>query len=142
MPNNDTAAAAQPKFPPARAYTSTVRTDPARVRSAPAADPNSVRAPDVSLGSLKRRLRTAYQRWTEAAQGTREAFADEMGIPFTALKRWLSPSDDRPVPQAAVEAAEQLARTVIVVSVTDQEIAHAVRRLVAVFQALSQEEAA
>lgn len=100
------------------------------------------RTPDVSPGPLKRRLRTAYQRWAEAAQGTREQFADELNVPFTALKRWLSPSDDRPVPEPMVHFAEALAQAQAASTLSDAEIAGAVRRFVQILQARSQEEAA
>lgn len=59
--------------------------------------------------SLKHRFRTAYHAWAVEAGGTREEFADLLDVPFSAVKRWLSESDDRPVPAGSVMRAEALA---------------------------------
>ena len=100
------ALASPSKFPPGRSFSSTGHSAPRgesrgerfRVHSAPASAP-----------ILKRRFQDAYNSWRAAGGAGREAFADEIGVKFSAVKRWLSEADHRPVPADAVETAEAIA---------------------------------
>ncbi|MEO1085147.1 MAG: hypothetical protein AAFY88_12980 [Acidobacteriota bacterium] len=119
------------KFPPGRAESSTGHADPAEVRS------------DLAPGPvLKRRFQTAYQHWRIAGGAGREAFADELQVPFSAVKRWLSESDERPVWPDAVLRAERLASSAREGDATDARIASAVREFTKMLVHLIREEAA
>lgn len=58
---------------------------------------------------LKQRFQTAYQIWRIRSSGTREIFADALGVNFTAVKRHLSDSDSTRVSPELVVLAEGLA---------------------------------
>lgn len=110
------ASSPYPKHAPGRARTSTVPTDPARVQADPDSDPG------------KLRLRDAWQSWSNSTNGSREQFADELGVNFSEVKRGLSLSDDRPIRGDLILGAEALAagqRS----PVSDAELGAAVRRL-------------
>lgn len=117
-----------PKHAPGRARTSMVHADPARVQTDPDADPG------------KLRFRDAYQQWSNAVDGSREQFADALGVNFSEVKRGLAPSDKRPVRLQLILGAEALAaqqRSPI----TDAELGAAVRRVFTLIAAI-QESAA
>lgn len=105
------------KRAPQRALSSTVHADPARVQSDPEADPGKIR------------LRDAYQSWANVVDGSREMFAEALGVNFSEVKRGLSPSDDRPVRGDLILAAETLAAEARS-PVTDAQLGAAVRHLV------------
>lgn len=88
----------------------------------------------------KIRFREAYQQWSNVTGGSREQFADALGVNFSEVKRGLSLSDDRPIRGDLIRAAEALAaqqRSPI----SDAELGAAVRRLVTLIFA-TQEHAA
>ena len=102
------------KHAPARARSSTVRTDEAAARGSTPRRRRSDRLSVLSDGAadalLKERFQTAYQVWRIRANGKREIFADALGLSFTVVKRYLSDSDSTRVSPEAVVLAEGLAR--------------------------------
>lgn len=118
---------------PQRALSSTGHSDPARVHSDPAADPDA--------NPLKTRLRNAYSRWSNTVNGGRELFAGELGVTLSAIKHGLSPSDHRPLDPATVLAAEHLAAD-HTSAVTDAELGAAVRHILHLVALAAREHAA
>lgn|GEM_PF-6149781 len=97
-----------PKHGPAPARSSTVRTDRGPLRRRGTDNP-LVFLDRGPAPILKTRLQTAYQVWRARSGGNREAFAELLGVSFSALKHYLGDSDPTAPAESTVFLAEAAA---------------------------------